>query len=86
LIIDLSLPYHDEHCSNRTFQGRYIIYDGVLLGVKLNTAMGKVGSAYSPWPRHRAKQVELKLMGKESSFIIGDISVYLLNARIGLLF
>lgn len=30
--------------------------------------------------------MNLKIMGKESSFIIGEISLYLLNVRIGLLF
>ena len=82
-IVDLCLPFFDEQL-RRTFLGRYILHGGKLIGIRFSTTA--VHPAFSAWPRHRAKQISVRLLGKQYDVLVGEIALYLINLRIGLLF
>jgi hypothetical protein len=79
------LPFFDES-SSRTFLGRYIIFKGNLVGIRLSTNVDRLGPQFSAWPRHKAKTATIKTLAKIRSILIGEIAIYLTNLRIGLLF
>lgn len=81
--MDVCLPFFDEQL-RRTFLGRYIIHGGKLIGIRFSTTT--VHPAFSAWPRHRAKEITVHLLGKQYRVLVGEIALYLINLRIGLLF
>lgn len=84
-IIDLCLPFHDE-ASRRTYLGRYIIFRGAIVGLRLSTRVGGLAPEFSSWPRHRATTAAIRAHSKAYNIPIGEIALYLGNARVGLLF
>lgn len=70
MIIDVCLPFHHKKMG-KVFMGRYIIFKGDLIGIKLSTASDMNHYGFSSWPRHRAKLCKVSILGKDSNILIG---------------
>ena len=69
-VVDLCLPFHEES-SGRTYLGRYIIFKGQIIGLRLSTRVGTLAPEFSCWPRHKTSVASIRASSKTYSIPIG---------------
>ena len=89
IILDVYLPYHFQ---GKNYEGRYVIYCGQLLGIRLNTMTSNKLKKFAKWPRKKTmnqkfhQSTSIFLQNRRNDFVIGQFSLKMLNLRIGLIF
>lgn len=89
IILDVYLPYIYE---GKNYEGRYIIFYGQLLGVRLNTMVTSRLKKFTKWPRKKVLYQKFQhsenifLQNRRNDYIIGEFSLKMLNLRMGLIF